>query len=577
VLEFDLNRYLLPLAALLLLAACGETPPPAAPQAKSEPAKTESTADSPKLPDSPATEAAISAEDLAAHIQILASDEFAGRQPGGPGERKTVAYLTREFKRLGLAPGNAGTYVQEVPMIEITSEPTGPLKIDYADGSSDSLAMGDEAVVQTLREDPRVEVTASDLVFVGFGVNAPELNWNDYADIDVKGKTVVVLVNDPGFETGDAELFRGKAMTYYGRWTYKYEEALRQGAAAALIVHDDAGAAYGWEVVRNSFGGAEFDLPHAAGAEQVLAIRGWITTAAATRVFGKLGLDFASLRSAANVPGFKARALDAKASVGVTSQVRKAQSSNVVGLLRGSETPEEVIIFTAHWDHLGRNFQTPGDGIFNGAIDNATGVAAMLELAEAFAKSPTPPKRSLMFLSVTLEESGLLGSKHYVQNPLVPLKQTVATFNMDAIQVIGKTRDVVVIGYGNSELEDILRRHAQAQGRIIVPEPTPENGFYYRSDHFNFARAGVPSLYAKNGIDHVEKGEAYGRQLSADYVAKAYHKPADEFDPNWDLSGNAQDAELMYAVARDLADGGAWPQWNEGNEFRAAREAMLKP
>lgn len=560
--------------AAIWLGACSEAPPPAAPAASPTPAKTAETAQ--ELPDAPATEAAIRAEDLAAQIKIIASDEFAGRQPGGPGERKTVGYLSREFARLGLKPGNGDSYVQQVPMVEIVSEATGPLKITYADGTSDSLKPGEEAVFQTLREDPTSAVEDSELVFVGFGVNAPELNWNDYAGIDVKGKTVIVLVNDPGFETGDPELFRGKAMTYYGRWTYKYEEALRQGAAAALIVHDDAGAAYGWEVVHNSFSGAEFDLPHKEGDPQPLAIRGWITGAAAQRVFSHLGLDYASLRKAANQPGFKAVPLTAKASMSVASRVRHAQSANVVGLLPGSEHPEEVVIFTAHWDHLGQNLQLPGDGIFNGAIDNGTGVASLLELAEAFAKSPTPPKRSLLFLSVTLEESGLLGSRYYVQSPVMPLKDTVATINMDAIQVIGKTRDVVVIGFGNSELEDILKRHAEAQGRIIVPEPTPENGFYYRSDHFNFALAGVPSLYAKNGIDHVEKGEAYGRQVAADYVAKAYHKPADEFDPNWDLSGNVQDTELLYAVARELADGDAWPNWYEGTEFKAARDAMRK-
>ncbi|HWS25574.1 MAG TPA: M28 family metallopeptidase [Xanthomonadales bacterium] len=572
-----MHRSFLPWAvAAICLAGCGQAPPPAAPPAVSPAAGPAATASESTvaLPAAPATEAAIRAEDLAAQIKIIASDEFAGRQPGGPGERKTVGYLASEFARLGLKPGNGDSYVQQVPMVEIVSEASGPVAITFADGASDSLKLGDEAVIQTLREDPESAVKDSDLVFVGFGVNAPELGWNDYAGIDVKGKTVVVLVNDPGFETGDPQLFRGKAMTYYGRWTYKYEEALRQGAAAALIVHDDAGAAYGWEVVRNSFSGAEFDLPHQDGDPQPLAIRGWITGAAAQRVFAHLGHDYASLRKAANQSGFKAVSLDAKVSMGVQSRVRRAQSANVVGLLPGSEHPEEVVVFTAHWDHLGRNFQMPKDGIFNGAIDNATGVASLLELAEAFAQSPTPPKRSLLFLSVTLEESGLLGSRYYVQNPVMPLKDTVATLNMDAIQVIGKTRDVVVIGFGNSELEDILKRHAEAQGRIIVPEPTPENGFYYRSDHFNFAIAGVPSLYAKNGIDHVEKGEAYGRQVAADYVAKAYHKPADEFDPNWDLSGNVQDTELLYAVAREIADGDQWPNWYQGTEFRAARDAM---
>ncbi|MBV6414144.1 MAG: hypothetical protein OMOMHJEC_01966 [Xanthomonadales bacterium] len=563
--------------AVALLGACGETPPPAAaPTPPATGAAPDAAAHAAKLPSAPATDAAIRAEDLAAQVRILASDEFAGRQPGGPGERKTVAYLANEFARIGLKPGNGSSYTQPVPMVEIVSEASGPVTLQYDDGTSDALVIGDEAVIQTLRTDPESKVEDSELVFVGFGVNAPELGWNDYAGIDVKGKTVVTLINDPGFETGDDTLFRGKAMTYYGRWSYKYEEALRQGAAAALIVHDDAGAAYGWEVVRNGFAGAEFDLPAAADAPAPLPIRGWISSAAAQRVFAHLGHDFAALRKAANQPGFKPIALAARASMGVSSRVRHADSANVVGWLPGSERPDEVLIFTAHWDHLGRSFQSKDDGIFNGAIDNATGVALMLEIAEAFTKSPTPPKRSLLFLSVTLEESGLLGSRHYVEHPLKSLAQTVATINLDAMQVIGKTRDVVVIGHGSSELEDILERHAQTQGRIVVPEPTPENGFYYRSDHFNFARVGVPSLYAKNGIDHIEQGEAWGRRMVAEYVAQRYHKPSDEYDPAWDLSGTVQDGELLYAVAREIVDGDTWPNWYEGTEFRAAREAMRR-
>jgi Zn-dependent M28 family amino/carboxypeptidase len=525
------------------------------------------------IPPSPATAPEIRAEDLAAQIRILASDDFAGRQPGTSGERKTVAYLSREFERLGLQPGNGESYVQEVPMVEVLSEPKGPVALTYADGSSDTLAVGDEVVIQTLRVDPEVTVKDSELVFVGFGVNAPELGWNDYAGLDVKGKTVVVLVNDPGFETSNPDLFRGKAMTYYGRWTYKYEEAMRQGAAAAVIVHDDAGASYGWPVVQNSFAGAEFDLPH-TGPDAELAVRGWMTTAAAQRVFAKAGKDLTELRKQANQPGFKPVSLGATISMALKSQVKHSKSHNVVALVPGSEHPNEVVILTAHWDHLGHNLALPGDGIFNGAIDNGTGVAALLEIAEAFAKAPQKPKRSVMFIAVTLEESGLLGSRWYVENPLMPLKDTVATINMDALQVIGKTRDVVVVGFGNSELDDVLKKHAESQGRIVVPEPTPENGFYYRSDHFNFARAGVPSLYAKNGIDHLEKGEAYGREIAKEYTANRYHKPSDEFDPSWDLSGNAQDAELMHLVARELVDGNEWPNWYEGNEFRSARTAM---
>lgn len=564
------------LALSLLLAACGdkpasEAPAPAAtaPDATAAPAAGEAA---PQLPESPVTEAAIRAEDLAAHIRNVASDDFAGRQPGGAGERKTVAYLEREFARIGLAPGHGDSYRQAVPMVEISSEPKGPVSVRLPDGSEETLAIGSDVVIQTLREDPAVDVADSELVFAGFGVNAPELGWNDYEGIDVVGKTVIVLVNDPGFETGDEQLFRGKAMTYYGRWTYKYEEALRQGAAAALVVHDDAGAAYGWEVVQNSFGGAEFDLPQPADRPP-LGIRGWITTPATERLLARMGRDLKALRAAANQPGFRAIPLGATASMGVSSRVRRAESQNVLGLVRGSERPEEVIVFTSHWDHLGRTFNAKDDGIFNGAIDNATGLAAMLEIAETLARGPAP-KRSVLFLAVTLEESGLLGSRYYVENPVYPLKDTVATINVDAMQIIGRTRDVVVIGESNSELEDLLRDKAAGQGRIVVGEPTPEKGFYYRSDHFNFARAGVPALYPKNGIDHVEKGEDYGRQVAADYIAKDYHKPSDEYREDWDLSGLVQDSELIHAVVRDLADGAQWPQWYEGTEFRAAREAM---
>jgi Zn-dependent M28 family amino/carboxypeptidase len=558
---------------LLILAACEQPPPP--PPAPAEVASTAS-ADAEKVAvPMPSTAAEIRAEDLSAHIQNLASDDFAGRQPGGPGERKTVAYLEQEFKRLGLKPGNGDSYIQPVPMVEITSEAKGPVQIAVDGGEPMSLENGKDIVIQTLREDPSVDVLDSQLVFVGFGVNAPELNWNDYAGLDVTGKTVVMLVNDPGFETGDATLFGGKAMTYYGRWTYKYEEALRQGAAAALIVHDTAGAAYGWEVVQNSFVGAEFDLPHNPADPKPLALRGWVTSEIATELFKRAGRDFAAERLAANQPGFAGYALPARVSMGVTSRVRRAESANVVAYVEGSETPDEVIIFTAHWDHFGRNFQGKEDGIFNGAIDNATGTAALLELAEAFAAQKPAPKRSLMFLAVTLEESGLLGSRYYTENPLKPLNKTVATINMDAIQVIGRTRDVVVIGYGKSSLDDVLRAKAAEQGRVIVPEPTPENGFYYRSDHFNFARVGVPSLYAKNGHDHLEKGEAYGRKIAEDYVANDYHKPSDEFDPAWDLSGNVEEAILNFNVANQIANDGSWPTWAEGSEFKAARDAMM--
>ena len=412
------------------------------------------------------------------------------------------------------------------------------------------------------------------MVFVGYGVNAPEAGWNDYAGIDVKGKTVVMLINDPGFHNNDATLFQGRRMTYLGRWTYKFEEAARQGAAAAIIIHDTAGAAYGWDVVKNSWSGAQFDLPVADEPGPRLPLQGWITGEVASKLFSQVGLDVMALRDAAGKRGFKAVPLgNAKLDAELHSTISQSQSRNVVARLRGSKYPDEAIVYSAHWDHLGTHSNEPDDNIYNGAIDNATGVAGVLEIAEQFTVQDPKPERSVVFLFVTLEESGLLGSAYYAAHPVVPLAKTVAVVNIDALPVVGLTRDLVVVGLGNSELEDVLRPITDRQKRVLTEESAPEKGQFFRSDHFSFAKAGVPALYTKGGVDHIEKGREYGIAVTDDYTAKRYHKSADNFDPEWDLRGIVQDLNALYGVGKVLSTSRAWPNYREGNAFRAVRDA----
>jgi Zn-dependent M28 family amino/carboxypeptidase len=441
-----------------------------------------------------------------------------------------------------------------------------------------TLQQGEQMVLVTRTARPEVKVEDSGMVFVGYGVVAPESGWNDYEGVDVKGKTVVMLVNDPGFHADDPELFGGKRMTYYGRWTYKYEEAARQGAAAALIIHDEAGAGYGWDVVKNSWTGDEFDLPAEVDPAPRIPLQGWLTQDAAQSLFEGAGLDLAALRTAANKPGFKAVPMDSTFSATLKTTTSTGESRNVLGLLKGSSKPDEVVIYIAHWDHLGTNPDLEGDQIFNGAIDNASGVAGVLEIAEAFVTANPKPERSVLFMPVTLEESGLLGARYYVANPAIPLEKTVAVINLDALrgEMVGPTKDVVVIGHGSSELEDILTEAAAKQQRTVEAEAEPEKGFYYRSDHFNFAKAGVPALYAKSGIVHVDQGREYGLAQQMRYTSERYHKPGDEYDPSWDLRGVVQDLQLFHRVGATLAyDPARWPNWYEGTEFRAARDAML--
>lgn len=514
---------------------------------------------------------AISAEQYARHIATLSADEFEGRKPGTAGERKTVEYLVAEFKKLGLEPGNGDSFLQQVPIVEITAGSDARLQL----GNTELKYMQD-MVIWTKRLVPEISLADSPLVFVGHGVVAPELGWNDYAGVDMRGKTAVILINDPGFATNDPQLFRGRAMTYYGRWTYKYEEAMRQGAAGALIIHDDVPAAYPWDTVQNSWSGPQLDTVAADGNVSRAAIEGWITRAAGDALLRQNGLSYEQMLQAASRPGFKPIELAQRASGSLRNAIRRSSSPNVIARLPGSKHPDEYVFYMAHWDHLGRAFGRSGDTIFNGALDNATGTAGLLTIAKAYSEMRQRPERSIVFLAVTLEESGLLGSAYYVANPVYPLNRTVAAFNMDAITWGGPTKDVTVVGYGASELEDYLARAARRQDRVVMPEPTPENGFFFRSDHFNFAKVGVPALYIKLGVEDREKGAEWAKARNAEFTLKDYHKPSDEFRPGTDLRGGLEDITLLYDIGRTLANERRFPQWYPQSEFRAARDRSLK-
>jgi len=511
-----------------------------------------------------------------AHVERLSSNEFEGRAPRTASEQKTIDYIEQQFRAAGLAPGFGDSYRQAVPLVEIVTHADPTMKVRGPQGAL-SLRYGDDMVVWTRRPVPESRIANAGLVFAGYGIVAPEYGWNDYAGLDVRGKIVMVLVNDPGYATQDPALFTGNAMTYYGRWTYKFEEAVRQGAAGLLVVHETKPAAYGWEVVRNGAAKPQFDLRLPDPNSQRLPLEGWITQEAATRVLALAGQDYATLKLASQVRGFRGIALDLKASAGVRNDVSYGTSYNVAGMVRGRARPGEAFVYTAHWDHLGKLAEAPpgsdGDTIFNGASDNATGVAALVELGRAFAETRPAPERSVLFLAVTLEESGLLGSEYFAAHPPMPVADMAGGLNMDNLYAIGRTRDLTVLGFGASELDDELRRAAAAQDRVLVPEPTPERGLYYRSDHFNLAKQGVPMLYTKAGIDSPTQGADYGRKWLEDYVAKRYHQPSDEYDSSWDLSGTMQDLAVFYAVGLAVADSDRWPNWREGNEFRAIRDA----
>ncbi len=523
---------------------------------------------------SPDPAAAITEAGYRASIATLASDAFEGRKPGQPGEQKTLDWLQAEFQRIGLKPAPGG-YRQDVPLVEITALPTAELKVSGPAGGA-VFAYADDMVVWTRRVQPAVSVADSPMVFVGHGINAPEFGWNDYAGIDMHGKTAVILVNDPGYR--DASLFKGRKMTYYGRWTYKYEEAMRQGADAALLVHQTGPAAYGWDVVRNSNTGPLLEPDSADGHAGRVAIEGWMTLETTRRIFSLAGFDFGEMEQAATKPGFRAVPLGVSASVAVRNAVRRATSANVVGVLPGSRHPEEYVVYMAHWDHFGKSLAVgpQNDGIYNGAVDNATGVAGILEIAKAF-RAGKRPDRTVVFLAVTAEEQGLLGSAYYAQHPVFPLAMTAAAINIDALPPVGRTRDVEVLGFGASQLEDYLKEAAARTHRVLRPDSQPEKGYFFRSDHFNLSKVGVPSLYIKPGIDSIDHPAGWVEEWQHDYVANRYHKPSDEYSASWDVSGSIDDLRLLFEVGHRVADERLWPEWYADSEFRAAREASRRP
>lgn len=524
----------------------------------------------------------ITSDGLLEHIKVLSADEYEGRAPGTKGEELTVKYLIEQFRKIGLKPGNPdGSYIQNVPLVGFRGEPSVTF---VADGKKMDLKFPDDIVAMSRRFVPEVSVKNSDMVFVGYGVVAPEYGWDDYKGVDIKGKTIVMLVNDPAAPDAndstklDESMFKGKAMTYYGRWTYKYEIASAKGAAAAIIVHETGPAGYPYEVVSGSWGRENFDIKTPDNNMSRVAVESWIHLNTAKRLFAAAGLDFDALKRAAVRKDFRPIPLRAKASFTIKNTIREVESNNVAAKLEGSdlELKDEYVIYSAHWDHLGRNENLPGDQIYNGAIDNASGTSTLLEIAKAFTKLKTAPNRSMLFLAVTAEEKGLLGAKYYASNPLYPLEKTLANINIDGINQWGRTKDIVVIGLGNSTLDDVLTQVTATQQRIIAPDPEPEKGFFYRSDHFEFAKKGVPAFYTDSGVDYIGKPPEYGQQKRDEYTQRDYHKVSDEIKPDWELSGAVEDAQLFLQVGYHIAQGDRYPEWKPGTEFKTLREEMLK-
>ena len=545
------------ISAAVALTACSEPKPDTTTDAK------------PAAADSKAAIAELNPR-LGEYIKTLSSDEFQGRAPATKGEDVTVAYLEDNFRRIGLKPIDGDSYKQPVSLVQID-----PVQVSAMTLSGDNVPAQfeyrNEMTAWTKQVVEQVDVTDSDMVFVGYGIVAPEYGWNDYEGLDVKGKTVVMFVNDPGFATKDPELFNGNAMTYYGRWTYKYEEAARQGAAMALIIHETDAASYGWGVVAHG-SPIKFDLINENKNMDLAKVEGWITTESAEKLFANIGTDLATMHKKALEKDFNPVPLNVKASVSVKSNLRELTSSNVVGYVEGSKYPDEYVLYMAHWDHLGMDFSNPNNKVFNGAQDNASGTGGLLALAEYFTQQ-AQPERSVVFVAVTAEERGLLGSAWYAANPVFPLEKTVVGINMDVMNVYGPMKDMVIVGLGNNNAEDILIKYTEQQGRYAVREHNPEAGIAYRSDHFNLSKKGVPILYAKGGNDHIEHGKAWGEAQRAEFNKCCYHKVTDEWNDNWDLRGAQQDLQLFYQVGNELANSRQWPNWNEGNEFRAIRDA----
>ena len=567
-----MKRTVFALALVAVAASCGGS----SDSAPGQTAQPQQSATPAQMPD-------IDPNTILERTRVLSADDYEGRAPGTKGEEMTVQYLIEESKKLGLQPGNPdGTFVQTVPLVGITGAEARPFTVVKGEQKR-TLEWSEEVVAWTRRVTDTVSIENSELVFAGYGVTAPEYNWDDFKGLDVKGKTLVVLVNDPQVPDAanpselDPKLFNGKAMTYYGRWTYKYERAAELGAAALFIVHETGPAGYPFPVVQG-FLGERFSLVAADKNMGRSSIEGWFSLDAAREIFKMAGQDFDALKKQAVSRDFKPVPLGLNASMALRNKMRTVESQNVIAKFEGGDPTlkDEYVVYSSHWDHLGVGAPVNGDSIYNGALDNASGVAATLEIARAFTQVQPKPKRSILFLFVTAEEQGLLGSEHYAVNPLYPLDKTLANINIDGVNQWGRTSDVTVIGMGASDLDDVLRDAAQTQNRTLVPDPESEKGFYYRSDHFNFAKVGVPALYTDTGVTFVGKDPKYSQTKRDEYTANDYHKPSDHIKPDWDLSGAAEDAELMMLVGYRIANAERFPEWKPGNEFKAARDKMLK-
>ncbi len=520
---------------------------------------------------------------LLQQIQILASDEFEGRLPGTRGEELTVNYLIDRFKKIGMKPGNPdGTFIQNVPLVGITGDP----KATFSLGSQKfPVQIPQECVAFTRHVVPELKVENSSMIFVGYGIIAPEYGWDDYKGMEVKGKTLLMLVNDPPVPDPndpsklDEKIFGGKAMTYYGRWTYKYEIASKLGAAAAIIIHETGPAGYPYEVVSGSWGRENFDIQRSDNYISRVAVESWMNLEMAKRLLKINGLDFEALKNSAVSRDFKPVPLKTKAGFWIKNRVREIRSNNVMAKVEGSDPQlkKEYVIYTAHWDHLGKDTKLSGDQVFNGAVDNASGTAGLLNIAEAYSRLQTPPRRSVLFLAVTAEEQGLLGSKYYAENPVYPLNRTAAVINMDGLNMWGRSKDFIVVGLNNSTLDDLVQEEARFQKRTVAPDPEPEKGYYYRSDHFEFAKKGVPALDADSGIEIIGKPEGYGRQKKDEYTTSDYHKVTDEVKPDWNLGGAVEDLQLLFQVGYRVAQSPGMPEWKQGSEFKELRNEMMRP
>lgn len=517
----------------------------------------------------------LTADGILAHVRKLSSDEFEGRAPGSKGEELTVKYLEENFRRAGLEPGNPdGSYIQKVPLVGITADPNMKLAL-AGRGRALEAKFGTDFVAGTRRVVESVSLDG-DVIFAGYGVQAPEFQWDDFKGADVKGKVLLVLINDPPVE--DEKVFGGKAMTYYGRWTYKFEKAAELGAAGCLIIHETGPAGYPWAVVQGSWSGEQFDLVTPDKNMGRTAVEGWISNETAQKLLRAAGQDFEKLKKAAVSREFKAVPLGVRARLEIKNTLRTVDSRNVIVKLTGSDAQlkNEYVVYMAHWDHLGTGPEVNGDKIYNGALDNASGTAALLELARAYKQLSTPPRRSILFLAVTAEEQGLIGSRYYGEHPLYPLAKTAAVINMDGLNVLGRARDIVFVGKGSSTLDEVVEGVAREQGRTVKPDPEPEKGYFYRSDHFNFAKQGVPAFYPGRGIEYIGKPEGWGMEMRAKYVAEDYHKPSDQIKDYWDLSGGADDAKLYFLVGYRVANDPKMPEWKFGTEFKAKRDATLR-